>query len=163
PAPFPRVQPRRARVGSCAQHELERALLDEERLVLHAVVLQAQLVARADEQDLPAVTLGRGEAELVTPRLVDAHHSSVPSPSRISAATPLALARSHAARASSRAAGTRVRRTACATAASVRGSIENSRSPRPIRSGTSRGSAAISPHSPTGTPAATARSTTNRI
>ena len=54
--------------------ELERraALLHEPRLVLHLVVLEAERLAGADEEQLADVGVGLGPDELVAPRLLDA-------------------------------------------------------------------------------------------
>src|SRR5262245_66602465 len=45
--------------------------MDQPRLVLLTVELEAERLAGLDEQDLPAVVVGQGPDQLVAPRLLD--------------------------------------------------------------------------------------------
>jgi hypothetical protein len=59
------------RVAGRAELELRAAALDEPRLVLHPMELEAQRLARLDEEHFPDVFVGLGPDELVAPRLLD--------------------------------------------------------------------------------------------
>src|SRR5262245_27555212 len=58
-------------VARRAELDLRAARMDQPRLVLHAVELEAQRLTGFDEQDLPAVVVGERPEQLVAPRLLD--------------------------------------------------------------------------------------------
>ena len=75
---------------SAPELDLRAARLDEPRLVLLAVELERERVARLHEQQLPAVDVGQRPDQLVAPRLLDA-----PRLERPRRRTAVAHARSH--------------------------------------------------------------------
>ena len=80
-----------AAVALAAELDLRAARLDEPRLVLLAVQLQRQRVARLHEQQLPAVDVGQRPDQLVAPRLVDAPRLERPRRCEASALTRAAI------------------------------------------------------------------------
>src|SRR6185295_16392394 len=55
------------RAARVADLELGAPGLDEDRLVLRAMELERELLARPDEDDLPAIAVSRSEDDLVAP------------------------------------------------------------------------------------------------
>src|SRR5262249_17774503 len=139
--------------------------VQEDRLVLLVVVLQAQGVALVHVNELADVPVGLRPVELVAPRLLDARNLPVHDVTPL-VSLPIAAASSRSIsstvdsrrtrRASARRSSARVSRSTCLATGIAPGVMLNSVSPRPTSSARSAGSDAISPHRDTGMPRRTA-------